>query len=306
MDHQATYDVIDELFANNEPDLVWEKVVDIIRRISPEFDFSIAQTVFDDVARLYRGEYPGYYQIKTPYHDLPHTMDVLLCAVRLMRGATLSGILLTDREITLVMLATLFHDAGYAQLQDGKETGTGAQFTKMHVMRSIEFMRKYIVEHDFPPELATDLGPMVFCSDPMMPLSHINFHDARIKLLGQIVGTADLVGQMADRNYLEKLTYLYEEFEEGEIGNYQSLYELICKTNEFYSMIQDKLDHEFGGIYDRLEFYFQDTMGTRKNYYMESIEKNMAYLQKLVSLGESDFRSSLRRGGIIKDTNPQH
>ncbi len=309
MDHQATQD-IEELFASHEPGPTWNEVTGVICRISPEFDFSPVQTVFDDITRLYRGEYPGYYQIKTPYHDLPHTLDVLLCAVRLMHGAALSGNSLTDREMTLVMLAMLFHDTGYAQLLDGKETGTGAQYTRMHVMRSIEFMRHYVTGHDLPSDIATDLGPIIFCSDPTMPLSHINFPDDRICMLGQIVGTADLVGQMADRNYLEKLTYLYEEFEEGHIGDYQSLYELVCKTNEFYSSIKDKLDSEFGGMYNLLEFHFQDILDTRKNYYMESIEKNMAYLQKLVSLGESDFRSFLRRGGIFQekqqDPDPQH
>ena len=301
MDHQATQD-IEELFASHEPGPTWNEVTGIIRRISPEFDFSTTQTVYDDITRLYRGEYPGYYQIKTPYHDLPHILDVLLCAVRLMHGAARSGNSLTDREMTLVMLAMLFHDTGYAQLLDGTETGTGAQYTKMHVMRSIEFMRRYVADHELSSDIATDLGPMIFCSEPMTPLSHINFPNERIRMLGQIVGTADLVGQMADRNYLEKLTYLYEEFEEGDIGDYQSLYELVCKTNEFYSSIKDKLDHEFGGIYNWLEFHFQDTLDTRENYYIESIEKNMAYLQKLVSLGEPDFRSHLRRGGIIRET----
>jgi hypothetical protein len=299
MNHRPTT-VTYELFSNGDPETVWRKASALIERTCSGFNFSNTRAVFDDIVRLYRGEYPGYRPIKTPYHDLSHIMDVFLCSVRLLHGMTVSGFTFSNREIALVMTATLLHDVGYAQLDDGKEAGTGAQYTQNHVARGIGFMQQYLARHDLSSDVADDLEPMIYCTEPMLPMTKIQFPNERIRLLGQIVGTADLVGQMADRNYLEKLSSLYEEFAEGHIGNYQSMYDLICKTHEFYTIIKNKLDHELGGIYDKLVYHFQETLGVPNNYYMESIEKNMAYLKKIASAGESNYHSLLRRGGIIE------
>src|SRR5574340_1595212 len=84
MKNTPTSAEINNLFANGEPDEVWPKAVGIIGRINPAYDFRIARTAFDDVVRLFRGEYPGYCPIRTLYHDLNHTLDVFLCAVRLI------------------------------------------------------------------------------------------------------------------------------------------------------------------------------------------------------------------------------
>ncbi len=285
-----------DLFVNDDPAVVWPKAAGIVARMHPEFDFAIARTLFDDVVRLFRGEYPGYYPIRTPYHDLRHTMDAFMCAVRLAHGVHVSGTPLSGLDVTLVMAATLLHDIGYARLRDGKETGTGAQFTRDHIERGVEFMRQYLAARNLPATLAADLEPMIRCSDPVLPLARISFPSARTRLLGQIVGTADLVGQMADRTYLEKLSALYLEFEEGQVGNYRSAYDMLCKTHEFYALIKSRLEGDFHGVYEHLAAHFEETLNVRRNFYIEAVESNMAHLEKLEQLGEKNYESMLRRG----------
>lgn len=123
MQNKPTASEINNLFCNSNPDETWIKATTIVRRINPAYDFSLGKTVFDDIVRLFHGEYPEYSSIKTPYHDLPHTLDVFMCAVRLMHGAHISGIELTDNEMTMIMIAALMHDIGYVQ-RLGEETGT--------------------------------------------------------------------------------------------------------------------------------------------------------------------------------------
>ncbi|HEY5993514.1 MAG TPA: HD domain-containing protein [Gallionellaceae bacterium] len=288
------------LFANSEPEEVWRKAVDLVISISPTFEFFVVRPVFDDVVRLFRGEYPDYYAIKTPYHNLPHTLDVFLCAARLMHGVHVSGMKLDNREIALVLFAALLHDVGYAQSRDGKETGTGAQYTPTHVARGLEFMRTYAREHGIPDDFVLDLAPVISCSDPKLPISGIAFPNDRILLAGQILGTADLVGQMADRKYLEKLAFLFQEFEEARMGDFKSVHDMMRKTGIFYAKILKKLDEEFGGMYHKFRPHFKVTLGEGKNFYMESISKNMDYLAKISALDESEYLTLLRRGGIIK------
>ncbi|MDE2117306.1 MAG: HD domain-containing protein [Betaproteobacteria bacterium] len=290
MENAPTTSEINSLFTNSNPDEVWAKATDIVRRINPAYDFFFAKTAFDDVVRLFRGEYPGYDSIRTLYHDLPHTLDVFLCAVRLMHGVHLSGARLADNEMTMIMMAALMHDIGYMQ-RHGEETGTGAQFIKSHVKRGIEFMQHYIVDQHFPPDLATPLKFIILCTDPALTISEIDFPDKRTSLLGQIVSTADLTGQMADHTYLEKLLFLYLEFKEAHFGSYQNINDLLRKTQNFYEITRQKLDGELGGIYAMLSLHFKDRFGVENNYYLEAIEKNIAYLSKVTSLDEEKHLS---------------
>ncbi|MBI5429067.1 MAG: HD domain-containing protein [Nitrosomonadales bacterium] len=290
---------IDNLFANSDPDMVWAKATVIIGKINPGYDFRLIRTVFDDVMRLFHGQYPGYSSIKTLYHDLPHTLDVFLCAVRLMHGVHVSGTRLSDNEITLILIAALMHDIGYAQLQ-GEESGTGAQYTQTHVKRGIAFMRNYLADRHLPAGFAASLEPMISGTDPALKFPDIIFPDDRARLLGQLVVTADLTGQMADRTYLEKLLFLYLEFKEAHFGNFQNIHDMLRQTRQFYQITRAKLDGPFGGLYVHLASHFREMLGVGKNYYLESIEKNIAYLEKVIALNEAEYLSMLKRGGIVE------
>ena len=300
MKNSPTPAEINDLFNNaDDPKVVWSKVEDIIRRVNPNYDLAVVQSVFDDVMRLFRGEYPGYGPIKTLYHDLSHTLEVLICGVRLLHGVHASGDHLSDEEITLIMLAIMMHDVGYAQ-RKGEENGTGAQYTQTHVQRGIEFMRRYFAERKFPPGIAVAMTGMIQGTEHNRPFTRIDFEDERARMLARIVATADITGQMADRIYLEKLLFLYLEFKEAHFGSYQSMYDLLCQTNRFYEMTREKLDGALGGVYMKFKFHFKDMMGVNKNYYLEAIEKNMAYLSKVVAHDEAELFTLLKRNGVVE------
>lgn len=289
----------DSLFANNDPNEVWFKAFDLIRSISPGFDHSLIRTLFDDVVRMFHGDYPDYAPIQTLYHDLPHTLDVFMCTVRLLHGLYVSGTTMTDDELTLAMSAALLHDIGYAQrLADA--SGTGAQFTHQHVRRGIEFTTSYFTEKKFPLRYMEALEPIILATDLAQPFEQIDFPDERTKLLGQIIVSADMIGQMADRTYLEKLLFLYMEFSEARLGNYENIHDMLRQTGVFYTGIREKLDEELGGQYHYLTQHFKHTLGQEKNFYLESIEKNIDYLSKIIALDDAEHFSMLKRGSIVE------
>lgn len=293
---------INKLFENSNPEEVWQKSTEIIMRISPVYDFSLVRAVFDDVMRLFSGKYSGYCQIKTPYHDRCHTLDVFVCAVRLMYGVHGSGSPISENDMTLLMIAALMHDVGYAQ-RVGDERGTGAQYTQIHVNRSIEFMRQYMVVNQLPIVLFEPMRLIILCTNPALKISDVTFSDEHARLLGAILGTADLLGQMADRTYLEKLLLLHLEFEEANFGNYENIHDMLRCTQLFYESTQCRLAEQFGGIYERLRCYFKDWYGVDCNYYQESIDKNITYLEKVTKLNDSTHFSMLKRGGIVDKTD---
>lgn len=296
---------IKELFVNYDPVDSWNKASQIVQRISPNIDLTGVRNVFDDVMCLFDGSYAGYSPIQTPYHDLRHTLDVFMCSVRLLHGVHLSDTRLNDEEITLIMVAALLHDVGYAQKSDKME-GSGAQYTQTHVMRGIEFMEQNLGKWLLPSAWAIPLALIIRCTDLRLDLSDTAFPTPRIRKLGQIVGSSDLVGQMADRAYLEKLMFLFIEFKEANYGNCQNIHDLLRKTRDFYESIRTKLDGDLGGIYQLLNFHFQDWTGNARNFYIESIERNIEYLDKVISLHEADWLSMLKRHGIVQRFQGTH
>lgn len=290
---------IRELFINNDPIETWNKARKTVLSIRPEIDLSGVQEVFDDVMCLFNGSYPGYSRIQTPYHDLRHTLDVFTCTARLLHGVHLSGTKLDDDEISLILIAALLHDVGYAQKND-EVKGSGAQYTQIHVPRGIAFMRQRLGNWRLPSSWEAPLTAIINCTDTRHDLSQIYFPSVRIRLLGQIVGTADLVGQMADRCYLEKLLFLYLEFKEAEMGDFQNMQDLLKKTRSFYNHIREILDSEFDSIYRHLSHHFKESLGVNRNFYMESVERNIEYLDRVMRLNEAEWLSMLKRHGIVQ------
>jgi len=290
---------IRELFVNHDPVETWGKACQIVGNINPNLDLSDIKNVFDDVMCLFNGSYPKYSPIQTPYHDLRHTLDVFICSVRLLHGVHLSGTRLNDDEVSLVMIAALLHDVGYAQKTEEKK-GSGAQLTQIHVMRGIAFMQEYLSSWLLPKTWEIPLTQIIRCTDLRLNLSDIKFVTPRIRLLGQIVGSADIVGQMADRTYLEKLLFLFIEFKEADYGNLVNTYDLLKKTRGFYDNIRTTLDGELGGIYKHLNFHFNEWVGEDRNFYIESIEHNIAYLDKVMKFNEAEWLSMLKRHGIVQ------
>lgn len=288
-----------DLFANRDPSSTWNKTNEIVRSISPEINLAIVRNVFDDVLRLFDGSYPGYVRIQTPYHDLPHTLDVFMCAVRLLHGVHVSGTPLSDDEISMILITSLLHDVGYAQ-QNSEATGSGAQFTRTHVSRGIVFMAENLHRWQLPQDWREPLTLMMRHTELGFDLSQCSFPNPRIRLLGQIVGSADLAGQMADRVYLEKLLLLYLEFKEAELGGYQDMHDLFKKTRGFYDLVRKLLDNEYGGLYLYLSHHFSNWLGVNKNFYLESIERNIDYLDKVLAMNKNEWLSMLKRQGIAQ------
>jgi hypothetical protein len=93
---------------------------------------------------------------------------------------------------------------------------------------------------------------------------------------------------------------LYSEFKEANYGNCENTYDLLKKSHAFYESIRKTLDGELGGRYKRLTSHFKDWIGEDRNFYIESIENNIQYLEKVITLNESEWFSMLKRHGIVQ------
>jgi len=295
-ERRSEYDVTNTVRVSSVPD-VCRAVKLIFETQYPETAFDPVWIAFHDFERLYTGRDPDYHAVDTSYHDIQHTLDVTLALARLIRGHELS-VAPEDRlgpeRAKLGLVAALFHDAGYIRhRRDDDFAANGAEFTTTHVRRSGAYLERYLPTVGL--EAFSDVVTrIVHFTGYEIPLDRIELEDPLDVTLGQLLGTADLLAQMADRCYLEKCRdRLYPEFVVGQVAVnieatgshalYQSSRDLLQKTISFYQKsAQARLEKGFSRAYR----YMAVAFGNGANPYIDFVRKNMTFLAKIRKSGD--------------------
>jgi hypothetical protein len=265
--------------------------------IQSDFDFSHFDAAFHNAERLFGGKYKGYRKCNTPYHDFRHTLLVLLAMARLMHGASQDGVEFSEKEINLGLAGALMHDTGYISSMDDY-AGTGAKYTMSHIGRSIIFTQKHFAGNSYFAGDMKEFHDILSCTGVHTMVPDHEYSSINIELLGKMLGTADLLGQMADRLYLEKLMLLYSEFEEGAVPGFDSEIDLFRKTVSFYKRTKSRFENEFANVNRYMKLHFRERWNLDGNPYEESIEKNINYLKFILKNSQKDIYHSLRRNAI--------
>jgi hypothetical protein len=276
----------------SSPRAVKSAVLELYHRTWPEMRPEPLARSFDFFERLFAGEVPGYYGVDTVYHDRQHSLDITLALARLIVGYERQHapeLQLGAERATVGLIVGLFHDMGYLRRPDDRAYRHGAELTRIHVSRGSRFLSEYL------PDIGLgQWGPVaseiVHFTGYEVPFSEIAVSDPLDVKLGHLVGTADMIGQMADRCYLEKCRdRLYPEFVLGGMAlplasnggrhiKYASGLDLLRQTPEFVAETRlTRLDGHFDSAYRYLEILFGGA-----NPYMEAIDRNLVYLRQIL------------------------
>ncbi|MBN1523673.1 MAG: HD domain-containing protein [Spirochaetales bacterium] len=285
------------LFEYHEPDDILAEVKRLYRIHYPFTGFSRVKKTFTCIKNLFAGKFRGYRACNTEYHNLSHTIDTMLAAMRLIDGYNIENEPFSREQCILLLQAALLHDTGYIQKTDDF-LGTGAKYTREHVERSKEFLKE---NHTKLSLAKTDISFLVQAIDstgvnpsPVVPREA----SKQDQYAAVIVGAADLIAQMADRVYLEKLLFLYYEFREAGIPGYDTEFDIIRKTLEFYEIAVHRLEKEFLGVYHCARSHFRLRYASDYNIYMQAIENNIEYIRKIIEDDTTNFRAKLHRVSI--------
>ena len=299
MTHEKLYDFADPADA----ECVRRDIETTMREFYPDYDGALFKDAFESVERLFFGHYPGYQASNTKYHDFEHTCSVVLCQARLIYGAIDQGQAFTQDEMVKGLLSALFHDVGLIQTDDDT-VGTGAKYTVGHEERSIQFMREYLGDK-LSEEDVEDIADCIRCTILAMSPTKVAFRAEPMRMMGRFLGTADLLAQIADRYYLEKLLLLFEEFKEAKLPGYDTALDLLSKTRGFYQEVARKrLDNDLENVERFIRPYFQRRWDVDRDLYAEAIHRNLDYLDKILAGcgGDIDcFMQGLRRGDASVD-----
>jgi len=255
---------------------------------------------FRDLERLYRGEFPGYYPCDTDYHDIQHVLDVTLAMGRLMDGCVhaTSVATLGERLFALGIVTALFHDCGYIRHRKDTKHRYGAEYTTTHVTRGARFLEEYLPTIGMG-EFTQAATRVIHFTGYEMPVSRISVPGPEFRLIGNLLGSADILAQMADRCYLEKCyDRLYPEFVLGGVTRrrleddseevlYRSAADLVVNVPNFYRGATVRLERDLGAHYIYAEKHFGD-----QNLYLDEVSKNVEHARSIASQGDL---SMLRR-----------
>ncbi len=278
----------------------------ILKETEKIFSYHYDATCFRNVEKclwkineLFYGDFPGFMACNTEYHDLEHTEEVFLATARLIDGFNIAGEKIDQHLALCLLIAALMHDAGYIQ-EEWDNNGTGAKYTITHVERGIEFVKKYQADFCIDKNDIDLIGRIIKATEFSMDFDSIEYKSPEEKIAGSILGTADLMGQMANRAYLEKLLFLYYEFKEAGIPGYDTEFDILRKTIGFYQITMDRMKTAFSNHYRYALNHFKKRFAVANNLYTEAIDANIDYLNKIINDESTNFRKKLKRGEWIK------
>jgi hypothetical protein len=250
--------------------------------IFPKADRLFVPRVFGWALECFTGNYADYQAVDALYHDFEHTLQGTLCMARLLhaRHRARARPLLTEKFFQLGIIGILLHDTGYLKRRSDTK-GTGAKYTATHVNRSAEFAEQLLSEKGLSAGDIQAVQNMICCTGIEAPLSRIHFQSELEKTVGHALATADLLGQMAADDYVDKLPILYAEFAEAArhdrghtefISKFGGAADLIQRTPGFWvDYVLPKLDKDFSGIHR----FLNDPYPNGPSWYVQRIEANM-------------------------------
>lgn len=242
--------------------------------------------VFGWAVDAFEGRYRDYQPIDALYHDLEHTLQGTLCYAQILKGRQSSGTtpVVPQRMFELGLLAILLHDTGYLKVR-GDNEGTGAKYTLIHVSRSANFAQQLLTEKGFSSEDAGIVMRMIRCTGVNVKIDAIPFQGEVERTIGFCIGTADLLGQMAATDYVDKLPILFDEFAEsarysGTKTMFESAEHLLKMTPMFWEKyVRPKIEKDFQSNFRFLSEPYPDG----PNAYLAAIEANIERSKRLAA-----------------------
>lgn len=272
----------------------WRSVMAVVKsthlELFPNADEHYVPTLFDWVISAFEGRYKDYQAIDAKYHDLEHTLQGTLCLCLILKGRIESDLKprIPQRMFELGMAAILLHDTGYLKVR-GDNEGTGAKYTLIHVSRSADFARQMLLEKGFSESDAGTLQRMIRCTGVNLKVEKIPFQTDTEKIIGYSLGSADLVGQMAASDYIDKLPILFDEFlesaqysggQQSKGGMFKDAEDPLRKTEGFWNFyVKPKIDGDFLAQYKFLAAPYPHG----RNEYLEHIEGNVERVRRVIA-----------------------
>ncbi len=276
-----------QIFEGNLDGTPLDEILFLAAKICPSIDLGVIREIDADLTSIFSGSYPQLPENSLPYHNLRHSQMVVLATARLFHGLHCKHISVSPETLFKGLLAAYFHDTGMLPMESDKAYSS-MQYMAKHETRSILFLDKYAARKGFAKDIFRDCATIIRYTDLKSDPPTFDYHSHEIQLAGQVVGSADILAQMADRYYLECLPLLFDEQQAGGINRHNSARELMEHTEKFYhNVVLKRLATTFSNTAQAMRTHFREMYKLDRNLYLENIDKNINYLKKIISQCDS-------------------
>jgi len=273
------------------------EILILAKKICPSMDLGLIKEIDSDVIALFFGSSADFQKNTLPYHNLRHSQMVVLAAMRLFHGLHGNLVHISPETLFKGLLAAYFHDTGML-LEKDAAAPSAANYMADHEARSVRFLNMYLIKKGFGEDISKDCATIIQYTNLDTKPATFASQGKEIDIAGQVIGSADILAQMADRYYLECLPLLFAEQKTGGINHHHSALELMEHTAKFYhDVVLKRLTVTFADTSGALRTHFRNRHRVDRNLYLENIDKNIAYLKKIIAQcdGLSCLEKSLKR-----------
>ena len=204
-----------------DAELVWlsDRYQTLFGQFGPRYDHVLMELVNPVIEAIAKGD--------APYHTLDHTWQVVKVGQAILTGKQHHEGVVSPIDWLQFMLSLFCHDIGYVKGILGRDNGdrhcyfdgrsgwikisptaTGAALQDCHVDRS----KAYVATLALPPQIELKSLQMTI-EMTRFPIPHGAVYQDKLSY-GGLCRAADLLGQLSDPLYLQKLPALFREFEE--------------------------------------------------------------------------------------------
>ena len=279
--------------SGNTTDL-FDEILVLLQAIAPQLNMDRLCKVHDDVAELFAESRLGTPNNIGSYHNLRHTRSVVLATARLFHGLYHEQVAVSDELLFQGLLSAYFHDLGL--LKQPVDQKNGRQSIFYHESQSIHILDDYLKKNNLPQKYSTNCASIIYSTSlKWAPGRNIGI-DKQLELCCQVVATADILAQMADRYYVESLPLLFEEQRDCGITDHESALDLLRETTHFHEQIVKKrLEVTLGNLVPSMQTHFRIRWDIDKNLYAENIDLNLNYLKEITHNCANDFECWKKR-----------
>jgi hypothetical protein len=276
----------------------------VLREAFGESKSSLSNALIAFAFDLFHGKNPEFQACDTAFHDFDHTMQATAAVADLLAAHRKNPVIapLKQRDWELAIAAGILHDTGYLKRRKDL-TGSGAKYSAIHVGRSCFHAWDLLPSFGFSRDELRQVQNAICATAISVSMDELPFRDSREWLIGAMVATGDMIGQMAAEDYPERLAGLYLEFREATVFSrlqkasfaiHKNLLDLLVGTEKFYNgYVTRMLDQEWKGIYKILDD------GNGRNRYTDRIRTNISRVNLMANSLASGCRGVVAQKYLV-------
>ena len=190
----------------------------VLQEAFGETETSLCHALITFAFDLFHGKNPEFQPCDTAFHDFEHTMQATAAVAELLGAHRQKPVIasLKPRDWELAIAASILHDTGYLKRRDDVE-GSGAKYSAIHVGRSCFHAWDLLPPFGFTRDELRQIQNAICATAISVCMDELPFRAPREWLIGALVATGDMLGQMAAEDYPERLAGLYLEFREATV-----------------------------------------------------------------------------------------